>query len=92
MSSWTRARRMAPWSCAWCGGEAGDELGLLDHQEWCLGDGLANAQLLTEVAQREGELTQEALVAPVDAVVHADGDHRAPEVTGGRLQPPPAQH
>ena len=51
------------WSCSWCGGGASDEQGLLDHQEWCLGDGRANVQLLNEVAGREGELTQEALVA-----------------------------
>ena len=54
---------MSTWSCSWCGGGASDEQGLLDHQEWCLGDGWANAQLLSEVAQREGELSQEALVA-----------------------------
>lgn len=63
MASSTRAGGIARWACAWCGGEAGDELGLLDHQEWCLGDGQANVQLLAEVAEREGELTQEALVA-----------------------------
>jgi hypothetical protein len=51
------------WMCARCGGSAEDELGLLDHEQWCLGDGLANVQLLAEVAEREGELTQEALVA-----------------------------
>jgi hypothetical protein len=51
------------WSCSWCGGGASDEQGLLDHQEWCLGDARANTQLLSEVATREGELTQEALVA-----------------------------
>jgi hypothetical protein len=51
------------WGCSWCGGGASDEQGLLDHQEWCLGDSRANVQLLNEVAGREGELTQEALVA-----------------------------
>jgi hypothetical protein len=51
------------WRCSWCGGGASDEQGLLDHQEWCLGDGRANVQLMNEVAGREGELTQEALVA-----------------------------
>ena len=51
------------WMCPRCGGSAEDELGLLDHEQWCLGDGLANVQLLAEVAEREGELTQEALVA-----------------------------
>jgi hypothetical protein len=51
------------WTCGWCGGGTHDEQALLDHQEWCLGDGWANTQLLNEVAQREGELTQEALVA-----------------------------
>lgn len=64
MAASTGPRRMgSSWSCALCGGEAGDEVGLMDHQEWCLGDGLANVQLLSEVAEREGELTQEALVA-----------------------------
>lgn len=62
-SSTRRHRTGSSWACAWCGGEAGDEVGLLDHQEWCLGDGLANVELLSEVAEREGELTQEALVA-----------------------------
>jgi hypothetical protein len=52
-----------PWGCSWCGGAAEDEQSLLDHQEWCLGDALANTQLLAEVAARESELTQEALVA-----------------------------
>ena len=56
-------RIMSTWSCSWCGGGASDEQGLLDHQEWCLGDGRANVQLMNEVAGREGELTQEALVA-----------------------------
>lgn len=51
------------WICSWCGGAVSDEQALLDHQEWCLGDGLANTQLLNEVAEREGELTQDALVA-----------------------------
>jgi hypothetical protein len=49
--------------CAWCGGGAEDEQSLRDHQEWCLADAEANTQLLDEVAAREGELTQEALVA-----------------------------
>ena len=44
-------------------GGAEDEQSLLDHQEWCLGDGVANTQLLSAVAERDGELTQEALVA-----------------------------
>ncbi len=51
------------WICAWCRGGAEDEQSLVDHQEWCLGDGQANTRLLDEVAQRDGELTQEALVA-----------------------------
>jgi hypothetical protein len=51
------------WICALCGGGAEDEVSLRDHQEWCLGEPLANTQLLDEVAQRDGELTQEALVA-----------------------------
>lgn len=49
--------------CTWCGGAAEDEESLLDHQEWCLGDARANTQLLDEVASRDGELSQEALVA-----------------------------
>jgi hypothetical protein len=49
--------------CSWCGGGAEDEQSLLDHQEWCLADAEANTRLLNEVAQRDGELTQEALVA-----------------------------
>ena len=51
------------WGCTWCGGAAEDEQSLRDHQEWCLGDALANTQLLEEVAARDSELTQEALVA-----------------------------
>jgi hypothetical protein len=51
------------WICTLCGGGAEDEASLRDHQEWCLGEALANTQLLDEVAQRDGELTQEALVA-----------------------------
>lgn len=51
------------WICSWCRGGAEDEDALLDHQEWCLGDGLANTQLLSAVAERDGELTHEALVA-----------------------------
>jgi hypothetical protein len=50
------------WGCTWCGGAAEDEQSLLDHQEWCLGDALANTQLLQDVAERDSELTQEALV------------------------------
>jgi hypothetical protein len=51
------------WLCAWCGGGAEDEQSLLDHQEWCLADAVANTQLLNEVAERDGELSHEALVA-----------------------------
>jgi hypothetical protein len=51
------------WVCAWCGGAAEDEESLLDHQEWCLGDPAKNTLLLKEVDERDGELTQEALVA-----------------------------
>jgi hypothetical protein len=58
-----RREAMVAWICAWCGGGAEDEQSLLDHQEWCLGDGVANTQLLNDVAERDGELTQEALVA-----------------------------
>jgi hypothetical protein len=49
--------------CTWCGGAAEDEDSLRDHQEWCLGDARANTRLLDEVAARDGELSQEALVA-----------------------------
>jgi hypothetical protein len=58
-----RGGTLSMWICSWCGGGAEDEDSLLDHQEWCLGDGVANTQLLKDVAQRDGELTQEALVA-----------------------------
>ncbi|MCA1644592.1 MAG: hypothetical protein LC797_03685 [Chloroflexi bacterium] len=58
-----RGGTMTVWICAWCRGGAEDEDALLDHQEWCLGDGVANTQLLSAVAERDGELTQEALVA-----------------------------
>jgi hypothetical protein len=51
------------WVCTWCGGAAEDEDSLLDHQEWCLGDAALNTRLLADVADRDGELTQEALVA-----------------------------
>ncbi len=64
MAASTAARKVpTSWQCGWCGGGVTDELALLDHQEWCLGDGRANAELLGEVARRDGELTQEALVA-----------------------------
>ncbi len=64
MAASTSARRIpTSWECGWCGGAVTDELDLVDHQEWCLGDGQANTRLLAEVATRDGELTQEALVA-----------------------------
>ncbi len=53
----------ALWLCTWCGGGAEDEESLRDHQEWCLSDAEANTRLLDEVARRDGELTQAALVA-----------------------------
>jgi hypothetical protein len=56
------AGTLTMWICTWCGGGAEDEEGLLDHQEWCLGEALANTLLLKEVAERDGELSQEALV------------------------------
>ena len=59
------SRRASPpnmWICAWCRGGAEDEESLLDHQEWCLGDGVANTKLLQDVALRDGEITQQALV------------------------------
>ena len=48
--------------CVWCGGGAEDEESLRDHQEWCLADAEANTRMLNDVAARDGELTQEALV------------------------------
>jgi hypothetical protein len=63
MSSSKSGRDTTAWVCGWCGGGVSDEGALRDHQEWCLGDPMANAQLLDEIAQREGELTQDALVA-----------------------------
>jgi hypothetical protein len=51
------------WLCTWCGGAAEDERSLRDHQQWCLGDAMANTELLAEVAERDGDLSQEALVA-----------------------------
>ena len=53
----------ALWLCAWCGGGAEDEDSLRDHQEWCLADPVLNTGLLEEVATRDGEISQEALVA-----------------------------
>jgi len=53
----------ALWLCVWCGGAAEDEDSLRDHQEWCLADARANTELLDEVVSRDGELSQEALVA-----------------------------
>ena len=54
---------MPLWLCTWCGGGAEDEQSLLDHQEWCLGDAAANTQMLGDVLEREGELSQETLIA-----------------------------
>jgi hypothetical protein len=65
------------WICSWCGGGAEDEQSLLDHQEWCLGEAIANTQLLSEVAEREGELTQEALVAAAKKRRHQQHKDRA---------------
>ena len=62
-SSSKRGGTLTMWICSWCKGGAEDEQSLLDHQEWCLGDPVGNTQLLNEVAERDGELTQEALVA-----------------------------
>jgi hypothetical protein len=52
--------------CGWCGTPVGGEVALRDHQEWCLGDAHLNARLIAEVVAREGELTQEALVAAAE--------------------------
>jgi hypothetical protein len=61
------------WACTWCGGAADDEESLLDHQDWCLGDAASNTALLRAVAERDGELTQEALVAEAQKRRHAPG-------------------
>ncbi len=58
----SRRKRLTSRQCGWCGGTTTDERALLDHEEWCLGDGRANVALLDEVARRDGQLTQEALV------------------------------
>jgi hypothetical protein len=63
MSSSMSGRDTAAWVCGWCGGGVSDEGALHDHQEWCLGDPVANAQLLDEIAKREGEITLDAIVA-----------------------------
>jgi hypothetical protein len=64
MASLSRRRgTLTMWICKWCGGGAEDERALIDHQQWCLGDALANTRLLDDVARRDGEITQEALVA-----------------------------
>jgi hypothetical protein len=62
-SSHRRGGTLTMWICSWCRGGAEDEQSLLDHQEWCLGDGIANTRMLEEIVRRDGELTQEALVA-----------------------------
>jgi hypothetical protein len=64
------------WLCAWCGGGAEDEESLRDHQEWCLSDARANTQLLEDVARRDGELSQEALVAAARKRRQASGRGR----------------
>jgi hypothetical protein len=51
------------WKCESCGGETDDRTSLRDHQEWCLGDGLANARLLSDVVRREGALNHGDIVA-----------------------------
>jgi len=66
----------ALWLCAWCGGGAEDEASLKDHQEWCLADPRANTQLLEDVARRDGELSQEALVAAARKRRQATGKER----------------
>ncbi len=64
---------MTLFMCSWCGGAADDEDSLRDHQEWCLGDARANTRLLDEIAARDGELSQEALVAAARKRRSADG-------------------
>jgi hypothetical protein len=65
----------ALWLCTWCGGGAEDEEALRDHQEWCLSDAQANTRLLEEVVQRDGELSQEALVAAAARKRRHGGKH-----------------
>jgi hypothetical protein len=64
------------WLCTWCGGGAEDEESLRDHQEWCLADPRANTQLLEDVVRRDGELSQEALVAAARKRRQASGKGR----------------
>jgi hypothetical protein len=64
------------WLCTWCGGGAEDEESLRDHQEWCLADPQANTQLLEDVVRRDGELSQEALVAAARKRRQASGKGR----------------
>jgi hypothetical protein len=66
----------ALWVCVWCGGGAEDEESLRDHQEWCLSDPRANTQLLEDVARRDGELSQQALVAAARKRRQASGKQR----------------
>ncbi|MCC6176354.1 MAG: hypothetical protein IT305_13695 [Chloroflexi bacterium] len=63
MARHARSDPSVSWLCPGCGGEAPTKHDLLDHQGWCQGDAFANVQLLDRVARRDGELTQEALVA-----------------------------
>ena len=84
--------------------ELGDQLGLAvqrgedrrvragpDHLGRVRVEGQQQAGTAHRARPRHGG-TDQLLVPAVDAVVHADGDHGPAEVTGGRLQPPPAQH
>jgi hypothetical protein len=50
------------WQCP-CGARLESEQALLDHQEWCTGDGPTNARLIERVARLDGEATHEGLVA-----------------------------
>ena len=67
----------ALWLCTWCGGAAEDEDSLRDHQEWCLADARLNTELLNQVATRNGELSQDALVAAARKRRAALGKQRA---------------
>lgn len=51
------------WPCRLCGGGASVRRGLKDHLAWCLGSHAANMRMLDDVVARDGQLTQEALVA-----------------------------
>ena len=46
-----------------CGARLESNDARIDHQDWCLGSGRANARLIEELQQRGQDITYEALVA-----------------------------